>query len=204
MMKPLQNATFHTILACAAATAGRSISGMIFSKLHLKNKRVIKSTLAKIILTAFVFLTLLFKVQAAEVLDDSQSPRKQLNIKLEWANKGDLSALNKDEFFLLKAHLPDVEVRLNTASYMGKRARIYLALPQQIDGFNGSNGFSLRWKTTGLFAPGTVLLGTRALIYDGIIESPLMIEFFTFTLKVDANCLIGKLSYEPIYEIVLY
>jgi len=181
MMKPLQNATFHPILACAAATAGRSISGMIFSKLHLKSKRVIKSTLAKIILTAFVFLTLLFKVQAAEVLDDSQSPRKQLNIKLEWANKGDLSALNKDEFFLLKAHLP-----------------------KQIDGFNGSNGFSLGWNTTGFFAPGTVILGTRALIYDGLIESPLMIEFFTFTLKVDANCLTGKLRYVTIYEIELY
>ena len=176
---------------------------MVF-KHHQNNKHAIKSIFAKIILTAFVFLTLSFNVQAAEILDDSQSPRKQFNFQFEWANKGDLSNLNKDEFYLLKAHLPNVEVRLNTSSYMGKRARIYLALPQQIDGFNGSNGFSLSWKTTGLFAPGTTLLGTRALIYDGLIKSPLMIEFFTFTLKVDANCLMGKLRYAPIYEIELY
>ena len=179
------------------------MGNMVF-KHHQNTKHSIKSILAKIILTAFVFLTLSFNVQAAEVLDDSQSPRKQFNFRFEWANKGDLSALNKDEFFLLKAHLPNVEVRLNTASYMGKRARIYLALPHQIDGFNGSNGFSLGWKTTGLFAPGTTLLGTRALIYQGLIESPLMIEFFTFTLTVDANCLMGKLRYAPIYEIELY
>ncbi len=180
-----------------------NMGNMVF-KNHQNTKHAIKSIFAKIILTAFVFLTLSFNVQAAEILDDSQSPRKQFTFKFEWANKGDLSALNKDEFFLLKAHLPNVEVRLNTASYMGKRARIYLALPQQIDGFNGSKGFSLRWKTTGLFAPGTVILGTRALIYDGLIKSPLMIEFFTFTLKVDANCLMGKLRYAPIYEIELY
>jgi len=176
---------------------------MVF-KHHQNTKHAIKSILAKITLTAFVFLTLVFKVQAAEVLDDSQSPRKQFNFRFEWANRGDLSALSKDEFFLLKAHLPDVEVRLNTSSYMDKRARIYLALPHQIDGFNGSNGFSLGWKTTGLFAPGTVLLGTRALIYQGLIESTLMIEFFTFTLTVDANRLTGKLRYAPIYEIELY
>ena len=176
---------------------------MVF-KHHQNTKHAIKSIFSKITLTAFVFLTLVFKVQAAEVLDDSQSPRKQFNFRFEWANRGDLSALSKDEFFLLKAYLPDVEVRLNTSSYMDKHARIYLALPHQIDGFNGSNGFSLGWKTTGLFAPGTTLLGTRALIYQGLIESPLMIEFFTFTLTVDANRLTGKLRYAPIYEIELY
>jgi hypothetical protein len=203
-MKPLQNATFYPIPACAAATAGRSTSGMIFLKLHLKNKRVIKSTLAKIILTAFVFLTLVFKVQAAEVLDDSQSPRKQINFNFEWANKGDLSTLNKDEFFLIEAHIPDVEVRLNMSNYIGKKARIYLALPGQIDGFNGSQGFSLTWKTTGIFASGMTSPGNRALIFKGVIGSSLLTEFFTFTLKLDANRLTGKLRYAPIYEIELY
>jgi len=42
------------------------------------------------------------------------------------------------------------------------------------------------------------------LIYQGLIESPLMIEFFTFTITVDANRLTGKLRYAPIYEIELY
>jgi len=180
-----------------------NIGNMVF-KHHKNTKHAIKSIFAKIILTAFVFLTILFKVQAAEVLNDSQSPRKQFNIKLEWANKGDLSALNKDDFFLLKAHIPDVEVRLNTSNYLGKKARIYLALPSQVDGFNGSQGFSLAWKTTGIFASGMTSPGNRSLIFQGRIESPLLTEFITFTLKLDANRLTGKLRYAPIYEIELY
>jgi len=204
MIKPLRNATFHPIPACAAATADRSISGMIFLKLHLKNKRVIKSTLAKIILIIVFHLACLLTVQAAETLDDSQSPRKQFTFKFEWANKENLSALNKNEYFLLKAHIPDVEVRLNTSNYIGKKARIYLALPWQIDGFNGSQGFSLTWKTTGIFASGMTSPGNRALIFQGLIESPLLTEFITFTLKLDANRLTGKLRYAPIYEIELY
>ena len=179
------------------------MGNMVF-KHHQNTKHAIKSILAKIILTAFVFLTLVFKVQAAEVLDDSQSPRKQFNFRFEWANKGDLSALSKDEFFLLEAHIPDVEVRLNTSNYIGKKARIYLALPSQIDGFNGSQGFSLAWKTTGIFAAGATSPGNRALIFQGLIGSSLLTEFFTFTLKLDANRLNGKLRYAPIYEIELY
>ena len=179
------------------------MGNMVF-KHHQNTKHAIKSILAKIILTAFVFLTFVFKVQAAEVLDDSQSPRKQFNFRFEWANKGDLSALSKDEFFLLEAHIPDVEVRLNTSNYIGKKARIYLALPGQIDGFNGSQGFSLAWKTTGIFASGMTSPGNRSLIFQGVIGSPLLTEFFTFTIKLDANRLTGKLRYAPIYEIELY
>ena len=180
-----------------------NIGNMVFK--HNKNtKHVIKSIIAKIILTAFVFLTLSFKVQAADVLDDSQSPRKQFNIKFEWANKGELAALNKDEFFLIKEHIPDVEVRLSTSKFIGKKARIYLALPSQIDGFNGNQGFSLTWKTTGIFASGATSPGNRALIFEGLIGSPLLTEFFTFTLKLDANRLTGKLRYAPSYEIELY
>ena len=179
------------------------MGNMVF-KHHQNTKGAIKSILAKIILTAFVFLTLVFKVQAAEVLDDSQSPRKQFNFRFEWANKGDLSALSKDEFFLLEAHIPDVEVRLNTSNYIGKKARIYLALPSQIDGFNGSRGFSLAWKTTGIFASGATSPGNRALIFEGLIGSSLLTDFFTFILKLDANRLTGKLRYAPIYEIELY
>lgn len=177
---------------------------MIFLKQHLKLQRAARLTLHKIISTTFVLLAISLSSQAAEELDDSQSPKKQFNVRFEWEHKGNLSSVSKDEFFLLKAHIPDVEVRLNTSDYVGKRARIYLALSRQIDGFNGSQGFSLTWKTTGIFASGTTSPGNRALIFNGPIESSLMTEFFTFTLKLDANRLTGKLRYAPIYEIELY
>jgi len=177
---------------------------MIFLKQHISIQRSARLTLYKIISTAFVLLSISFASQAAEVLDDSQSPRKQFDVRFEWEHQGNLSSVSKGEFFLLKAHIPDVEVRLNTSNYIGKKARIYLALPSQIDGFNGSQGFSLAWKTTGIFASGTTFPGNRALIFGGLIESPLLTEFITFTLKLDANRLTGKLRYAPIYEIELY
>ncbi len=173
-------------------------------KQQLKIKGVIRSTFYKIITTLVALLSISFASQAAEVLDDSQSPKKQFNIRFEWEKQGNLSSVSKDEFFLLKAHIPDVEVRLNTSNYVGKKARIYLALPSQIDGFNGSQGFSLTWKTTGIFSSGMTSPGNRALIFEGLIESPLLTEFITFTLKLDANRLTGKLRYAPIYEIELY
>jgi len=177
---------------------------MIFQKQHIGIQRKVRLRLYKIISTAFALLAISFSSQAAEVLDDSQSPRKQFNVRFEWERQGNLSSVSKDEFFLLKANIPDVEVRLNTSNYIGKKARIYLALPSQVDGFNGTQGFSLAWKTTGIFDSGETSPGNRALIFEGRIESPLLTEFITFTLKLDANRLTGKLRYAPIYEIELY
>ncbi|MBT8359152.1 MAG: hypothetical protein KJO61_15450 [Deltaproteobacteria bacterium] len=177
---------------------------MIFLKQNLGIQRAARLRLHKTISTAFVLLAISLSSHAADILDDSQSPKKQFNVRFEWEKKENLSSLSKDEFFLLKAHIPDVEVRLDTSSHIGKKARIYLALPRQIDGFNGSQGFSLAWKTTGIFASGTTSPGNRALIFDGLIGSSLLTEFFTFTLKLDANRLTGKLRYAPIYEIELF
>ncbi|OQY06648.1 MAG: hypothetical protein B6I22_04955 [Desulfobacteraceae bacterium 4572_123] len=177
---------------------------MIFLKQHIGIQRTARLKLYKIISTVFVILAVSISSQAAEILDDSQSPKKQFNVRFEWEKHENLSSLSKDEFFLLKAHIPDVEVRLNTTNYIGKKARIYLALPSQIDGFNGSQGFSLAWKTTGILSSGVTSPGNRALIFEGLIGSSLLTEFFTFILKLDANRLTGKLRYAPIYEIELY
>ena len=177
---------------------------MIFQKQHIGIQRTARSRLYKIVSTVSALLAISISSLAAEVLDDSQSPKKQFNVRFEWEKQENLSSLSKDEFFLLKAHIPDVEVRLNTSNYIGKKVRIYLAIPSQVDGFNGSQGFSLTWKTTGIFASGMTSPGNRALIFQGLIESPLLTEFITFTLKLDANRLTGKLRYAPIYEIELY
>jgi hypothetical protein len=145
-----------------------------------------------------------FVARAGEILDDSQSPKKQYSVQLEWAHKRDLFALSKDEFYRLQASIPNVEVRLNTAGYMGKQAKIYLELPQIIDGLSSTEGFSLTWETDRIFASGGTTPGNRALIFDGNIDSPIMIDLFTFTLKINASCLIGKLRYAPIFEIETY
>lgn len=154
----------------------------------------------------FIFLLAgsVFVARAGEILDDSQSPKKQYSVQFKWAHQGDVFELSKDDFYQLKACIPNVEVRLNTADYLGKQAKIYLELPQTIDGVSSTEGFSLTWETDRVFASGGTTPGNRALIFDGEIKSLIMTDLFTFTLKMNASHLTGKLRYAPIFEIETY
>ena len=141
---------------------------------------------------------------AVEILDDSLSPRKQYADQFEWANPGDGANLSREAFFLLRSKASGVEVWLDTTRYEGRRSRIYLRLPQQIIGYNSTEGFLLSWVTDRIFAPGSVRPGNRALLFDGVIETALMVEVFTFTLEVDAAFFDGTIKYAPIFEIEPY
>lgn len=137
----------------------------------------------------------------SDVLDDSRSPQQTYNVQLQWAHQGDLSGLSRQEFQKLVAEVPDVEVRLDTSKYVGQDVRIFLALPVQIGGLASSDGFTLTWKTRGLFYSGSTTPGYRALIFKGKLDTSQLIGFFNFTLNLDASRLTGKLRYAPIYEI---
>lgn len=141
---------------------------------------------------------------AGEILNDTLSPRKQYGDQFNWAHPGDRANLSREAFFLLRSKVSGVEVRLGTAGYEGRRARIYLRLPQQIIGYNSTEGFLLSWNTDRIFSPGSVRPGSRALLFDGIIEMALLVEVFTFTLEVDATFFDGMIKYAPIFEIETY
>ena len=142
--------------------------------------------------------------RSTERLDDSLSPRKQYSVQFQWANRNTAVSMSPEEFFLLRSIVSGVEVRLNTAAYEGRRARIYLTIPRQIEGFISTESFLLSWKTDRVFYPGSVRPGNRTLLFDGIIESSVMVEIFTFSLEVDARFLNGKIQYAPVYEIETY
>lgn len=142
--------------------------------------------------------------RSAEILDDSLSPQKQYSVQFKWAHRDTATGMSQEKFFLLKSTVRGVEVRLNTSAYEGKRARIFMALPSQIEGFISAESFLLSWKADRLFYQGSVRPGNRTLLYDGAIESPVMVEVFTFSLEVDARYLNGKIKYAPIYEIETY
>ena len=141
---------------------------------------------------------------AKEYLDDSLSPQTQFSQSLRWAHQDDLGSLKTKDFFMMEGTLSGVEVRLDTSRYNGRRARIYFGLPNQIEGYSGSAQFTLSWVADRIFSPGEVRPGSRTLIYDGLIDSDLLIEIFTFTIRINAKYLTGKLRYVPIYEIETY
>ena len=140
----------------------------------------------------------------AERLDDSQSPRRAYHQKMQWARRDSVSQATEAERRKLIGEVAHVEVRLDTSAYIGRQADIFLTLPDHIVGFSGSAGFQLSWKTRGLFSTGSVAPGQRALIFRGQVNSPQLIEFFTFTIEVDAQRLTGEIRYAPSYEIELH
>ena len=140
-------------------------------------------------------------VTYAEILDDSQSPRQQFNLQFRWDFDERVFDLSADELNQMVGELNNVEVRLDTSAYVGRSAQIFLRLPDQINGLRDSSGFTLQWVTRGVFASGQTQPGNQALIFDGQVTEDVMIEFFDYTMRVDARKMSGPLRIEPVYEI---
>jgi hypothetical protein len=137
----------------------------------------------------------------AERLDDSLSPRRQVELNLVWQHQGNPDALNEAEFNSLTAQARNLDTRLDTSAYVGSEARIFLELPILVRGLGNPSSLALSWTTGGLFNAGRVTPGNRQLIYEGPITQPVMRDTITFTFELDARHLHQPLRLEPVYEI---
>lgn len=149
------------------------------------------------------FLTWAFLTASAlatEVLDDSGSPRQQFEVHLNWADvdpfSDDPSALSR-----VVGHIDDVEVRLDTSAYVGRRARIFLMLPDLISGLDSTEGVQLSWRARGDFLAGHTTPGQPALLFEGVIEDKVTSDVLSYDLELDARHLTGVLRLEPVFEI---
>jgi hypothetical protein len=146
--------------------------------------------------------SLLSAAVPAERLDDSLSPRQQINLQLDWKTGSiDPDKLDKKEIHRVIAHASNVDTRLDTSKYLGMEVRIYLALPILVRGLSNPQSMNFSWTTNGLFLDGQLTPGNRQLIFEGIITSPVMIDNFHFTFELDARYLTQTLRLEPVYEI---
>jgi len=137
----------------------------------------------------------------AELLDDSLSPQQQLNLNFEWKDPLYSGPAKDSNFTAVVARAYNVETRLNTAKYLGQRARIYLGLPINVRGLRNPDSLRMSWTTNGLFSDGSVTPGTRQLIYQGTISGNVMRDNFNFTFDMDGRDLNQTLRLEPVYEI---
>jgi hypothetical protein len=141
-----------------------------------------------------------FPVGAAR-LDDSLSPRQNVDVIVDWRYSNNLENLDEEKFNALHSVVRNFEVRLNTAQYTGKQARVYLGLPVVVRGLDTPSGMRLSWTTRGVFSDGTVTPGTRSLLYDGVISSAVLIDILDFTIEIDGRYFINPITFEPEYEI---
>ena len=84
-----------------------------------------------------------------------------------------------------------------------KPVRIYLNLPASVSGLRGASGLILSWQTRGLFLSGSAQPGVRVLLFEGVVDSPILSDILDMVFKVDARDLLGPLNIEIVYEIEL-
>lgn len=140
----------------------------------------------------------------AERLDDSLSPRQQYDIDLDWKHVLHADDLGESDFNALVAHARRVEVRLNTAPYTGRQARIYIRLPLNVRGTADSTALRMSWTTNGDFASGSLTAGNRSKLFEGEITRDVMGDIFDFTFEIDARQVYNTLRLQPVYEIETY
>lgn len=139
---------------------------------------------------------------AATRLDDSASPRARVDVSPRWLHTSE-GLTDPAQLNAMIADVRNLEVRLNTAAFVGKRGRIYLALPAFTVGLQSASGMRVEWQTRGTLMAGSALPGTRSLVYDGPITKAYLADFLDFSLFLDARYLQGGLRFEPVFEFEL-
>ena len=141
-----------------------------------------------------------FAAAAPVRLDDSASPRARLDVKPRWAHPEETGA-DPERVNALVAQVPGLEVRLATAAYVGKTARIWMVVPDFVPGLRSPNGLRVEWRTRGTLLGGSALPGTRTIVYDGPIRQAFVTDFLDLTLHLDARFLDRGVRFEPHFEI---
>jgi hypothetical protein len=140
----------------------------------------------------------------AERLDDSLSTQQQIEVDLKWKEQYNTENLDTRELNALIAQARHVEIRLNTAPYIGQRGRIFITLPLNIRGTADSSALRMSWTTNGLFSNGSLTAGNRVKLFEGEITERVMTDVFDITFEIDARQVYNNLRFEPVYDIELY
>ena len=153
------------------------------------------------ILAALVLACLaLPAARAATRLDDSASPRSRVDVTSRWLHTQE-GLTDPAQLNAMVAEVRNLEVRLNTSAYVGKRGRVYLTVPASTPGLQSPSGMRVEWRTRGTLIAGSALPGTRSLVYDGPITRALLADFMDFSLFLDARFVQAGLRFEPVFEI---
>jgi hypothetical protein len=129
---------------------------------------------------------------ALQPLDTRESPRQRIEVTSEWA---DLSE-DSTELDRLVARVENLEYRLDTRAYSGKRVRIYLAMAAA----TASSGVvSMAWQSVGgVLQAGRARPGERVLVWTGVApKSSPLVERLSLTFELDARRMAGDAQISP-------
>jgi hypothetical protein len=144
------------------------------------------------------------------LLDDSLSPQQNFALNLDWGPADVSRALtamlaNQDAPLPpLRGFLGGVNVRLDTRDYVGERVRIFMSVPGAIPGDNSSGTLELEWQARGAFESGSLRPGQEALIFEGILESPVLDGTFDFVISMTSVGAADSFNFELTYELEVF
>jgi len=128
--------------------------------------------------------TTIGQARAFERLDDSASPRQHIAAvqALDENGRPLASSLGARQALI---HYGRIEVRLNTAPYLGRRARIYGVLPPMLPGVLTPTALRLSWRGGRLFDSGQLRPDEPALVWAGIVTTPVMSDSLDLRVLLD-------------------
>lgn len=159
--------------------------------------------LAQTLMVLFV-LSWPMTAAAQQRLDDSNSPRQQVTAELEWAHpmtSGMLRDFSAERFNAVKARVRNLDIRLDTSRYVGSTARVFMTVPLPVKGLRSSSSMRIDWQADGVFEDGTLVPGSRALVYKGPIRDKELRSELDMTVSLDAREVTGELRFDPMFEI---
>lgn len=114
-------------------------------------------------------------------VDDAASVPQESVTRLQWRQ---LSPTNRADNTL--EGISVVAIRLNLSPWVNKAGRLYLVLPEQPIG-----SVHASWTSHGRLLAGQLVSGQRALVYSGLITTPLLEETLAVKIEVDGERLDG-------------
>ena len=89
-----------------------------------------------------------------------------------------------------------ITLRLDTAPWMNRMGKIYMALPEQPIG-----QVTAEWTTQGRLLPGQLISGNRTLVYSGPIKSSTLEDTIALKITADGRRLVSAQRLQFYFEI---
>lgn len=159
---------------------------------------------AQALLTALLLIALSNVQARVERLDDSSSPRPQVQAPQVLADNGmPLAETSETSYATLK--FGRIDYRLATAAFIGQQASVYYIIPADIRGLQSLAALQVEWQGDGRFADGRTQAGGRVKVWSGTVDQAWMQATLTLSVKVDLHHLRlpdpTAFGFEPYFEI---
>jgi hypothetical protein len=139
---------------------------------------------------------------SGERLSDALSPVSRAQVNGTWEGTGFDPGNPRNGTVI--ARTGPMEVRLAIPPHYTdppRRVRIFLVVPVTIVGLQSAESFEVSWVSGGVFQSGQVRSGQRALLFEGLVQQPVLSDTVDFSIRADAARMAGAIEYETIFEI---